>query len=158
MDKKNILKLTGSILLCQSAGIIGSLATGKKALTWYNSLNRPEFSPPNWLFAPVWIILYLLMGISLFMVLKTENCSEKKHALIIFGVQLFLNALWSLVFFGLKSIIGGFFVIVLLWIFIFITFYKFYKVCKAASYLLIPYLLWVSFALGLNLSVLLLNS
>lgn len=158
MDKKSVLKLTGSILICQSAGIIGSLATGEKALTWYNSLNRPEFSPPNWLFAPVWIILYLLMGVSLFMVLKTENCSEKKQALIIFGIQLFLNALWSPVFFGLKSLMGGFFVIVLLLVFVFITFYKFYKISKVASYLLIPYIFWVSFASGLNLSVWLLNS
>ena len=140
MEKKSILKLSGSILLCIAVGILGSIFARREVLIWYNYLLKPEFTPPNWLFSAVWVILYLLMGISLFIVLNTENSTRKKHALIIFGVQLFINGLWSPVFFGLRSFVGGFFVISLLWILIFITFYKFYKISKPASYLLIPYL------------------
>jgi len=156
-DKISILKLSGSLLLCLSAGIIGKLAVSKESLIWYEYIFKPEFTPPIWSFMPVWTILYLLMGISLFMVLNTENSARKTHALIIFGVQLFFNALWVPVFFGLRSIIGGFFVIFLLWLSIFFTFYKFYKLSPKASYLLIPYLLWVSFSVGLSLSVWILN-
>jgi len=157
LDKMSILKLSGSLLLCLSAGIIGKFAVSPDSLIWYEYIFKPEFTPPSWIFMPVWIILYLLMGISLFLVLKTENSTRKTHALIIFGVQLFLNALWAPVFFGLRSIIGGFFVIFLLWLSIFFTFYKFYKLSPMASYLLIPYLLWVSYAVGLNLSIWILN-
>jgi len=158
MDKKSIFKLIGSILICMSAGIIGSLFVGKEALIWYKYLLKSELTPPNWLFAPVWAILYLLMGISLYIVLNKKNSIEKKHALLIFGVQLFLNALWTPVFFGLRSFTGGFFVIILLWISIFLTFYKFFKLSKTAAYLLIPYLFWVSYATGLNLTIWILNS
>lgn len=157
MNGNSILKLIGSILLCLSAGIIGKMAVRPESLIWYDYLVKPEFTPSSWIFATVWIILYLLMGLSLFMVLYTENSTQKKYALIIFGVQLFLNALWFPVFFGLRSIMGGFFVIILLWISIFLTFYKFYKLSPKAAYLLIPYLLWVSYATGLNLSMWILN-
>lgn len=158
MDRNNIFKLSGSILVCFVAGIIGRIAIKPESLIWYEYLLKPELTPPNWLFSIVWTILYLLMGISLFMVLNTENSTRKKQALIIFGIQLFLNALWAPVFFGLRSFAGGFFVIALLWVSIFVTFYKFYKISKPASYLLIPYLLWVSYATGLNLAFWMLNS
>ncbi|HBG48949.1 MAG TPA: TspO protein [Cyanobacteria bacterium UBA9971] len=153
----SILKLSGSLLLCLSAGIIGKFAVSPESLIWYEYLFKPVLTPPIWIFMPVWTILYLLMGISLFMVLNTENSNRKTQALILFGVQLFLNALWSPVFFGLRSIIGGFFVIFLLWLSIFFTFYKFYKLSQNASYFLVPYLLWVSFSVGLSLSVWILN-
>jgi len=157
LDKMSILKLIGALLLCLSAGLIGKFAISADSLIWYEYIFKPEFTPPIWIFMPIWIILYLLMGTSLFMVLNTENSTRKTQALIIFGVQLLLNALWSPVFFGLRSISGGFFVILLLWLSIFFTFYKFYKLEHKASYLLIPYLLWVSFAVGLNLSIMILN-
>jgi translocator protein len=157
MDKKSILKLSGSILLCMCAVLIGRLSLKPLSLIWYNFLLKPEYTPPGWLFISIWVILYLLMGISLFMVLNTENSARKKQALIIFGIQLLLNASWAPVFLGLMSSVGGFFVISLLWVLIFVTFYKFYKICKFASYLLIPYLLWVSYVMGLNLSIWMLN-
>jgi len=157
MNKNSFLKLSSSILLCFGAGFIGRLFVGAKALLWYQYLFKPVFTPPNWAFSIVWSIMYLLMGISLYMILNTENSDRKKQALIIFGAQLFLNALWTPVFFGLQSIIGGLVVLFLLWVLIFVTFYKFHKISIRASYLLIPYIFWVSFAMGLNISILMLN-
>jgi tryptophan-rich sensory protein len=152
---KAIFMLVGSILLCESVGIISKLAVSQESLIWYKYLFKPVFTPPAWLFGSVWIILYLLMGISLYLILKSnndKNLISKKFALTAFGVQLFLNGMWAPVFFGLRSTLGGLAVVLLLLAVIFLTFYKFYKISIPASYLLIPYLLWVSYALGLNLT------
>ena len=157
IEKKSLIKLAGLILLCELVGIIGSLFTVKSSMVWYKELIKPFFTPPNWIFAPIWILLYLLMGISLYIITEAKNSDIKKQAIIAFSIQLFLNALWTPAFFGFKALIGSTIIIFLLLISIFITFYKFYKISPESSYLLIPYILWVSFAAGLNLSIMLMN-
>lgn len=154
----DILKLVASIILCQLAGLIGSIFTTPAIPTWYESLKKPFFNPPNWIFGPVWVSLYLLMGISLFLIWqRRENNPQAKKGLILFFIQLILNALWSGAFFGLKSPLSGLIMIVLLWIAIFFTIQHFLKVSKIAAYLLLPYILWVSFAALLNFSLWVLN-
>ena len=153
MKPKNISKLIISIFICQFAGIIGSLFTSPTD-TWYTTLNKPDFTPPNWLFAPVWIILYTLMGISLYLIL---NKRKNKIALYIFGIQLVLNSLWSILFFGLKSIFYSFIEIIVLWIVVTVTIVKFYRIDRKAGLLLIPYILWTSFAMILNFYIWALN-
>lgn len=146
-----LLKLIGSIIVCQVVGIIGALFTSPAIKGWYSNLNKPSFNPPNWIFGPVWTALYLLMGISLFLVWKKYNGdSNIKIALTIFFFQLVLNTLWSIMFFGLRNPMAGFIVIVVLWIAILLTIISFYKYSITASMLLIPYILWVSFATVLN--------
>ena len=151
-------KLLASILVCELAGILATPFTITAIPSWYSALNKPFFSPPNWIFAPVWTILYFLMGVSLFLIWQKGFKNKKsKEALYFFAVQLFLNFIWSILFFGLRSPILGLIDIIALWGVIAITIIKFYKISKPASYLLIPYLLWVSFASFLNLSIVLLN-
>ena len=151
MKKRDTLKFVVSILVCQLAGVIGGLFTASSVGTWYAALTKPAFNPPNWLFSPVWITLYALMGIALFLVwrqgLQTEGV---QIALIVFGLQLALNTLWSLLFFGLKMPFQAFIDIVILWCLILMTLLKFKKISRLAGFLLVPYLLWVSFAAVLN--------
>jgi tryptophan-rich sensory protein len=153
----DILKLVVSIILCQLAGFLGSLFTTPAIPTWYTTLHKPSFTPPNWIFGPVWISLFVLMGISLFMVWRHQDHSQFKIAFIFFFVQLILNVLWSAAFFGLKSPLLGLIDIVLLWIAILVTIKTFFKVSKTAGLLLLPYILWVSFAILLNFSLWILN-
>jgi translocator protein len=157
MDLKNFLKLIALIFLCQLAGIIGSFFTISAIPEWYAFLIKPFFSPPNYLFAPVWILLYALMGISIYLILKNGFNSQNKKAVIFFSIQLILNTLWSIIFFGLKNPLLAFIEIIFLWIFIALTINEFFKISKKAGYLLIPYILWVSFASILNLFIFLLN-
>jgi len=153
-----ILKLVAMIIICQLAGIIGSFLTRSSIQNWYYYLTKPSFSPPNWLFAPAWITLYLLMGISAFLIWREGlNTPGVKNALIIFAIQLILNALWSPVFFGLRSPIAGLIIIVILWIAILITLLTFIKISTIAGVLLIPYIVWISFAAVLNYSIYILN-
>jgi benzodiazapine receptor len=154
----DILKLFISIIICQSAGFIGSIFTTPSIPTWYAFLKKPSFTPPNWLFGPVWITLYILMGISAFLVWKKGLGTEGvKLALCIFIVQLIFNALWSIVFFGQQSIFGGIIIIIILWILILLSIIFFLKISIVAGVLLIPYLFWVSFASLLNISIYKLN-
>jgi len=156
--KINITKLIISILICQLAGIIGSIFTAPSVATWYQTLNKPSFTPPNWLFAPVWTILFLLMGISLYLVWQKGFANkENKKALFLFILQLVFNILWSFAFFGSQSPLYGLVVIIILWIFILATVLQFLKISKLAGRLLIPYILWVSFAVLLNFSIWQLN-
>lgn len=148
---RNLPKLILSITICLGAGIIGSFFTTSAIPTWYATLNKPVFSPPNWIFAPVWTTLYILMGISLYLVWK------KKTVPMVFWIQLILNATWSIVFFGMKNPILAFINIAALWIAIFLTIKSFRKINKTAACLLYPYLAWVSFASVLNLFIVLLN-
>jgi benzodiazapine receptor len=157
MDSKDILTLIAAILLCESAGIIGSLFTFSEIPTWYASLEKPSFNPPNWLFGPAWTTLYALMGVSLYLVWKERKKADIKVALAFFITQLILNAIWSILFFGLHSPILGLACIILLWLSIAATIFFFYKISKNAAYFLIPYILWVSFASILNASVWMLN-
>ena len=155
---RNILKLVISIVACQCAGLIGSIFTMPAISTWYETLAKPSFTPPNWLFAPAWVTLYVLMGVAVFLVWrKGLGIKNVKAALITFLVQLVLNALWSALFFGAKSLVGGAVVIVLLWIAILFTILRFFKISTAAGGLLIPYILWVTFASALNISILALS-
>lgn len=149
---KEFLRLIGFILLCQAAGIIGSIFTFNSVNTWYPTLEKPFFNPPSFVFGPVWTTLYFLMGISLFLV-----WGKKKIDLRWFWAQLSLNTIWSIIFFGLKNPLFALIIIIFLWISIFQTIKSFKKVNKKASYLLYPYIAWVSFAAILNLSIVLLN-
>lgn len=149
--KINYFKLLASVLVCQFAGILGSVFTLSSLDNWYSLLEKPIFNPPSWVFFPVWTLLYTLMGISLYIVWdKGLQDREVKIGLIFFGIQLILNTLWSFLFFGLKSSYYGLVEIVFLWLAILLTIFQFSKVSKTASYLLVPYILWVSFAALLN--------
>lgn len=162
MEKKTqvvILKLLISLIVCQSAGFIGSIFTTPAIPNWYVTLNKPSFTPPNWLFSLVWIFLFVLMGISAFLVWgKGFGDKRVRIALSIFAVQLILNILWSVVFFGLRSPLAGLIEIAILWMAILLTVLNFFKVSKIAGLLLLPYILWVSFATVLNFFIWRLNS
>jgi benzodiazapine receptor len=154
----DIWRLILSVAICQLAGFIGSIFTTAAIPTWYASLNKPSFTPPNWLFSPVWITLFIIMGVSLFLVWRERSESiHAKPALVTFGAQLVLNVFWSIAFFGLKSPIAGLIVIIALWIAIFATILRFRKVSELASMLLIPYIVWVTFAAILNFALFQLN-
>jgi translocator protein len=152
----NILKLLISIGICLGAAILGSFFTISSIPTWYAALNKPFFSPPNWIFGPVWTTLYILMGISLYLVWISKIKSKQK-AINLFLIQLGLNALWSIIFFGMKNPILALVDIIALWITIFLTIKTFYTISKLAANLLVPYILWVSFASLLNLMIVVLN-
>ncbi len=150
----DIAKLVISVVLCEVAGLIGAIFTTSAIPGWYGALQKPWFTPPNWLFAFAWTTLYLLMGIAAFAIWrKGLRDPEVKKALSFFLAQLVLNVLWTLTFFGLKSLFGGVIVILGLWIAILITIVKFYPISRGAGLLLVPYILWVTFAAALNLSV-----
>jgi tryptophan-rich sensory protein len=155
---KNILKLLASIIVCQAAGVVGSFFTIRSVDTWYASINKPFFNPPNSVFGPVWLALYFLMGFSLFLVWqKGLGGNYEKRAFTIFIIHLALNSFWSFAFFGCQSPIAGLIVIILLWLTILWLIISFYKISRAAAILLIPYILWVSFAAILNSAIYLLN-
>lgn len=149
-------KLIFSIALCQATGVLGSLFTVQSIPTWYATLAKPSFAPPNFIFAPVWLVLYVLMGISFYLIIVKKS-KQKTKAIQLFLIQLFLNALWSPVFFGLQSPLLGLIVIVALLVLIVVTTKQFYRIDKNAAYLLVPYLLWVSFATALNGAIWVLN-
>lgn len=150
-----IPKLMVSLIIVFIVGAIGSVATSPQIPVWYATLARPAWAPPNWLFPVVWTILYILIGISLFLVWRKGL--ESKQALVVFAVQLGLNLLWSLVFFGLHSIVGGLVIILMLWMAILANIIVFYRISKWAGLILLPYLVWVSIASYLNYSIYLLN-
>jgi len=147
----DVMKLILSVVICQIVGGVGAIFTSSSISTWYPNLIKPAFTPPNWMFAPVWTILYLLMGVSLFLILvKREEKGTLTPALTIFAVQLTLNGLWSYLFFGLRNPLYGFIGIILLWVMILLTMLEFSKISRLASMLLIPYLAWVTIAATLN--------
>ena len=154
-------KLTRGLLavgICLLAGGIGPMATQTSVNTWYVTLNKPVFNPPNWLFAPVWTLLFVLMGISAG-IIWNKGFYHKwvKIALYHFGFQLLLNVAWSLVFFGMKEIFGALLVVVTLFVLLLFTYKRFKVVNAKAAYLLVPYVLWVAFASVLNFSIWQLN-
>lgn len=152
------LKLFIAVAVCELIGIAGTPFTIASVQTWYQTLNKPFFSPPNWIFGPVWTILYLMMGIAAFLIWEKGLKSKKvKTALKYFLVQLMCNFLWSIIFFGLHAPFVAFIDILVLWIAILLTIMQFYKLSKPSAYLLIPYLAWVSFATLLNGAIVLLN-
>jgi benzodiazapine receptor len=157
--KKKVVMLVICILICQCAGFIGSLFTRSSIPTWYATLEKPLFTPPNWIFSPVWITLFLLMGISLFLMWHTDLAERKvRIALGCFGAQLLFNILWSALFFGLRSPLAGLIDIAVLWIMITLTIFYTFKISKTAGLLLLPYIVWVTFATVLNFFIWQLNS
>ena len=151
-------KLAAAILFCLIVGSLGSLVTITGAGSWYATLQKPFFAPPSWVFAPVWITLFVLMGIALYLVWESgTDKREVKVALGIFGVQFILNVIWSVLFFGLKSPLLGFIDILLLWVMIVATIWVFYRVKKSAAYFLIPYIAWVTLASALNGAIYFMN-
>ena len=151
-----VWKFVISILVSLSAGAIGGIFTSSAITTWYATLTKPSFNPPNWLFGPAWTVLYILMGIALYLVWVSDK-ENKKITYIVFFIQLVLNTLWSIVFFGAHQTGWAFFEIVLLWLAILATIIAFHRISKPAAYLLIPYVAWVTFAAILNYSVWVLN-
>lgn len=155
---KNFSKLTISIVGCELVGLLSSIFTLSSLPTWYKTLIKPSFAPPNWLFAPAWTLLYFLMGLSFYLVWRLGwKKKSVRSAAWLFLAQLSLNFLWSPVFFGLRSPLLGLIVIFSLLTLIFATIKRFYPLSQPAAYLLIPYLLWVSFATVLNLAIVILN-
>jgi len=148
--------LVGCIALCLAVGLIGSLFTITGVGSWYSHLARPSFSPPNWLFGPVWTLLYILMGISLYLVITAKK-KNKQAAYYIFAVQLVLNLFWSILFFGMEMPLLAFIEILLLWVSILATIILFSRISRPAAWINLPYLCWVSFATLLNLAIYLLN-
>ena len=146
------------ILASQLAGVIGSFFTVTNSNSWYSTINKPIFNPPSWIFGPVWIILYTLMGISAYLVWKEWGISIiAKYATILFFVHLLFNTLWSFLFFGMNNPMLAFFDIIFLWIMILVLIIMNYQINKMAAYLLMPYILWVSFASVLNFYIWRLN-
>lgn len=151
--------LIGAQIACFIPAALGGIATSSSVSTWYTTLNKPSFNPPNYLFGPVWTVLYLMQGISLYLIntATTKDVVAKLIAQILFYFQLVLNLLWSIFFFGLKNPALGLIEIGLLDITVIFTIVAAFRVRKAAAYLLIPYLLWISFATYLNYSIFILN-
>jgi translocator protein len=181
MKYNNLFKFFTSIIICELAGIIGSFFTIPQINDWYKGLNKPFFSPPNWIFGPAWTTLFVLMGISLYLVwikkwipknkIKSKNIKiwnlwsrkffvgswQKANIILIFILQLVLNILWSIIFFGAHSPGTAFFELLMLWFAIIFTIVNFYRVSKTAAVLLVPYILWVTFAGVLNFFIWIIN-
>jgi tryptophan-rich sensory protein len=181
MKFNEAIKLSVSIIICELAGVIGAIFTTPEISGWYVGLKKPFFNPPSWIFGPVWTILFVLMGVSLYLVwqkkfeIKNQIYNSNKKAwnkwseklwtgswkkiniIIIFCVQLLLNILWSIIFFRMHNLGFAFFELLILWVAIIYTMLNFYRVSKTSSYLLIPYFLWVSFAGILNFAIWMIN-
>ena len=147
------------VVICLAVGYLSSITTQSSIKTWYPTIEKPIFNPPNWVFAPVWTLLFILMGIAAGRVWNQLETNKElvKKGLLFFAVQLALNALWSYLFFGLQNIFLALIEIILLWLVIFETYLIFKQIDKKASYLLIPYLGWVGFATILTASIFWLN-
>lgn len=185
MEYNKLLKLVTSIIICELAGAIGSFFTtsqiGAPSGSWYRGLNKPSFNPPNWIFGPVWTTIFILTGVSLYLVWSKNwnpknkinfkgkkpwntlsgkflsGSWQKANIILIFVLQLALNILWPVIFFGMHAIGAAFFELLMLWFAIIFMTVNFYRVSKAAALLLLPYILWVSFASILNLIIFLIN-
>ncbi len=152
-DRESWVSLVPFVVVCFAAAGIGSLFTATSVKTWYAQLSRPGWTPPNWIFGPVWTTLYLLMAISAWLVWRSTTWSSARFALILFAIQLVLNSLWSVVFFGLRKVGPAFGEILLLWMMIVATTVAFLPISLLAAWLLMPYLGWVFFASYLNFRI-----
>jgi len=153
LEAMKFVPLIISIALAQTAGIIGSVFTAAGVRTWYVDLIKPAWNPPSWIFGPVWITLYALMGISAYLIWQQKGASGVKLALFIYGIHLILNALWSVLFFGLKNPALAFVEIIILLGFIIVTTVLFWKINSWAGILMLPYITWVTFAAFLNYTI-----
>ena len=158
---KLFFKILGCVIICLLLGGLSGFATVSEIKNWYLNLNKPSFNPPNWLFGPAWSILYALMGVSFGLIWNSLSNAKIKifssPAIRLFLIQFVLNLAWSTIFFSFHMIALALVEILVLWLFILWTIVKFYKINKTAGLLLIPYLLWVSFATVLTASILYLN-
>ena len=155
---KNIAKLVISITTPVAIGATAGFFTVTGVDSWYQTIHKPSWNPPGWVFGPVWTTLYILMGIGLFLVWKPDaGNSIKKKAIILFAVQLMLNFFWSFIFFNQQQIGWAFMEIIVLWVMILATIFAFGKISKTAAWLLVPYISWVSFAAMLNYTIWRLN-
>jgi benzodiazapine receptor len=160
VSENSMPKLVGSVVLCEAAGAVGSIYTYHSVRDWYPKLEKPSFTPPSWVFGPLWTVLYAMMGVSLY--LGSQRRTEGDDALwqasrALFGIQLMLNVLWSYVFFGRRSPGWALVEILFLWVAIVATTWAFSKISRTPGLLLLPYLLWTSFAVVLNHSIWRLN-
>lgn len=149
-------RLLISIAIPLAVGGLSALFTARN-MDLYTKINQPALAPPSWVFPVVWTILYVLMGIALYLVVITKTREDKRPAIVSFGVQLFFNFFWSLIFFNARAFLFAFVWLIFLWISIIANVYLFYRINKNAGKLLIPYLIWVTFAGYLNLAIFLLN-
>jgi len=156
MKVRDIAVLILSVLVCLGVGAFGSAVTAASVAEWYPTLAKPWFTPPGWIFGPVWTALYVMMGVAVFLVWRRGE--GRAPALWAFAVQLALNALWSPAFFGMRSVAAGMIVIALLLPAIAVTTVLFFRRSKAAGVLMLPYLTWTSFATVLNAALLSMNS
>ncbi|WP_026712740.1 TspO/MBR family protein [Flavobacterium daejeonense] len=154
-----ITKILTVVVTCLAVGYFSGIVTRSAIVDWYPTLIKPSFNPPNWVFAPVWTLLYIMMGVAAGLVWNRIDFEKEivKKALIVFAVQLALNALWSYLFFGLHNPMLAGLEIILLWLMIYETYLQFFKINKISGYLFIPYLAWVSFAAVLNAAIWWLN-
>ena len=181
MKYNNLVKFFISIIICELVGVVGAIFTTPEINGWYKGLNKPFFNPPSWIFGPVWTTIFVLMGISLYLVWIKKwmpqnkinfigkkpwnklsqkllfGSWQKANIIIIFWTQIILNVLWSVIFFGLHSPGAAFFELSMLWFAILFLIINFYRVSKTAAWLLLPYILWVSFAGVLNFFIWILN-
>jgi tryptophan-rich sensory protein len=154
----DIVSLVVAVVIPLVVGGLGGIATASAIPTWYQGLDKPAWNPPNWVFGPVWTLLYVLMGVAAWLVWRQGwDNPQVRGALAIFGVQLLLNLFWSLIFFGLRSPGWAVLEIVVLWGFILATTVQFYRLESVAGLLLVPYQLWVTFAAVLNATIWQLN-
>ena len=158
MITQRAIRILIIITICLIVGFLSAIATQSSVSTWYPTLSKPVFTPPNWLFAPVWTVLYILMGTAAGMVWNKGYYHKwVKTALYHFGFQLILNASWSILFFGMHLVVPALLIIISLFILLLFTF-KWFKVVKPeAAYLLLPYLIWVAYATALNFEIWRLN-
>ncbi|MGW8184922.1 MAG: TspO/MBR family protein [Candidatus Moraniibacteriota bacterium] len=154
---KKIYKLIIALLIPQLAGGLGSLFTASSVKGWYTTIQKAPLNPPGWIFGPVWTVLFLLMGYALYIVWISEDKAKKNLAYVAFAIQLALNVFWSVIFFGLKSPGLALAEILILWLAIIFNIFIFYRISRTSAWLLVPYLLWVTFAAYLNYSIWILN-
>jgi translocator protein len=159
MKLNKTIKIIVLVITCLVVGFLSGQVTRDAITTWYPTIIKPSFNPPNWLFGPVWSLLYAMMGVAAGLVWAKIDRNQEvvKKALLFFGIQLALNTLWSYLFFGLHNPFLAFIEIILLWLMIYETYSQFKKIDKIAGYLLLPYLAWVGFASILNGSIWWLN-
>jgi len=158
MNKKSIIRFLVSISLPVAVGAVAGLFTASSVKTWFVTLNKPSFNPPSWLFAPVWTTLYIVMGIAFFIIWQSKaNEIIKKRSMKIYFVQLFFNFTWSFVFFYAQQPGWALVNIVVLWLLIAITIFWFSQISRVSAWLMVPYILWVSFATALNYAIWQLN-
>jgi len=157
MKFEDIVKLVVVFAASFLAALLGSLFTIPNIPSWYVSLNKPSFSPPDWLFGPVWTILYILMAVALYLIWRGPKSKQRDSAIALYAAQLIMNVLWSIAFFGLHSVLLGLALILVLFVLLLLTTYEFYKISRPAAYAMVPYMLWVGFAALLNGAIYLLN-